>query len=248
MNMKMKTLSLAVLGLAGLAFAGSASAACVAGNLSAWSATQAVGGTVTVVAGGLNTPPSECRMNTALTANLGSAAAAVRDDTPANEGRYRAQFLVNVDALVGLNGLQGVRLFSFSTLAPSQGIPDLAAVSVFGNTAGTNKALGLSVVDTNSAGLLYRKNSTASLSGLTGTIRVEVDYLKGAAGYLKVWVNNTNEASPTSTITANTAAWGGVDTAGLGLFNATSGYRGAQLNKVVQFDQFDSRRQTFIGG
>ena len=248
MNIKMKSLSLAVLGLTAFAFAGSASAACVQGNLSAWSATQALGGTVTVVAGGLNTPPSECRINTALTANSGGSAAAVRDDTPANEGRYRAQFLINVDALAGINGLQGVKLFTLTTAAPSQSIPDVLTLSLSGNAPGTNKILGISVVDTASAGLLYKKSSTASLTGLTGTIRVEVDYLKGASGYVKVWVNNTTEATPTTTITADTNAWGGVDTAVLGLTTANSGFRGAHLNKIVQFDQFDSRRQTFIGG
>ncbi|MFZ2237490.1 MAG: hypothetical protein WAV67_14100, partial [Dokdonella sp.] len=122
MNMKMKSLSLAVLGLA---FAGSASAACVQGNLSAWSFTQAVGGTVTVFDGGLNTPPSECRINTVLTSPVGAAGAFVRDDTPANESRYRAQFLLNVDSLAGINAGQNVKLFSASTSTLSQSFPDV---------------------------------------------------------------------------------------------------------------------------
>lgn len=254
MNTKMKSLSLAVLGLTAFAFAGSASAACVAGNLSAWSATQAIGGTVTVVAGGLNTPPSECHLNTVLTANSGSAGAYVRDDTPANEARYRAQFLVNLDALAGINSAQSVKVFSATTVTPSQSIPESITLTVFGNGAGTNKILGISTVDTASAGTLYRKSSTASLTGLSGTIRVEIDWVKSATGSLKVWVNNTTEATPTTTITADNAAWGGVDSASLGLNGASAGFRqgsGAaptQLNKIVQLDQFDSRRQTFIGG
>ena len=73
MNIKMKTLSLAVLGLAGFAIAGSASAACVAGNLSAWSSTSAIGGTLTVATGGLESAPqtpSECRLDVAVTASF----------------------------------------------------------------------------------------------------------------------------------------------------------------------------------
>lgn len=248
MNIKMKTLSLAVLGLTGFAIAGSASAACVAGNLSAWSATQATGGTVTVVSGGLNTPPSECRINTALTTPVGGASAFVRDDTPANESRYRAQFLVNVDALSGINSTQVVKLLSVTTSAPSQSVPEVVVITLFGNATGTTKVLGISTVDTASAGTGYRKSTTAPLTGLSGTIRVEIDYVKGAAGGLKLWVNNTTEGTPTSNIAANNNAWGGVDTAALGLSSASPGYRAAHLNKIIQFDQFDSRRQTFIGG
>ncbi|MEO6104726.1 MAG: hypothetical protein ABIP44_13950 [Pseudoxanthomonas sp.] len=248
MNMKMKSLSLAVLGLAGLAFAGSASAACVAGNLSAWSATQQAAGTVTVVAGGLNTPPSECKINTTLTGNSGSAGAYVRDDTPANEARYRAQFLINIDTLSGINGTQSVKVFGASTATPSQSIAELVTLTVFGNAAGTTKILGISTVDTAASANFYKQSSTVPLTGLTGTIRVEIDYVKGAAGTLKVWVNNTVEASPNVTLTANNNAWGGTDSVILGLSGASPGYRAANLNKIVSFDQFDSRRQTFIGG
>lgn len=249
MNMKMKTLSLAVLGLAGLAFAGSASAACVAGNLSAWSATQAVGGTVTVASGGLEAPtPSECRLDTAITANSGSAGAYVRDDTPANEARYRAQFLMDVGNLTGLNSAQPVKLFVASTLTPSQSVPDVVTLTVYGNAAGTNKVLGISVADTGSAVTGYRKSGVVPLTGLTGTIRVEIDYVKSATGSLKVWVNNSTEASPNTTVTVDNNAWGGVDSANLGLSGASAAYRAAQINKIVKFDKFDSRRQTFIGG
>lgn len=252
MSMKMKSLSLAVLGLAGFAFAGSASAACVAGNLSAWSATQQVGGTVTVTAGGLNTPASECRINTAITANVGAASAFVRDDTPANENRYRAQFLINVDSLTGINGTQVVKLFSATTTTLSQAIPDVAVITIFGNATGTTKVLGISTVDTTASANGYRQSTTAPLTGLTGTIRVEIDYVRGATagatGSLKVWVNNTTEATPTANLPTNNNAWGGVDTAVLGLTGASPGFRTAHLNKIIQFDQFDSRRQTFIGG
>ena len=249
MNIKMKTLSLAVLGLTGLAFAGMASAACGPANLSAWSATQAVGGTVTVATGGLEaTTPSECRLDTSITANSGSAGAYVRDDTPANESRYRAQYLMNVDALTGLNSAQPVKLFVASTLTPSQTVPDVVTLTVYGNAAGTNKVLGIAVADTGSSVTGYRKAAVVPLTGITGTIRVEIDYVKSATGSLKVWVNNSVEASPNQTISVDNNAWGGVDSANLGLSGASSAYRAVQINKIVKFDKFDSRRQTFIGG
>ena len=62
------------------------------------------------------------------------------------------------------------------------------------------------------------------------------------------------EAGPTpdQTINLDNAAWGGVgvegvETADLGLFQGTGTFQSAELNNVVVFDEFDSRRTTAIG-
>jgi hypothetical protein len=81
-----------------------------------------------------------------------------------------------------------------------------------------------------------------------GNNTVEIDWVKGAAGSLKVWVNNNVEANPTvPAITGDSSAWGGVDFAVLGLSAPSTGFRTSHLNQVVNFDRFDSRRQTYIG-
>ena len=244
MNMKMKTLSIAVLGLAGIAFAGSASAACVPGNLSAWSSTSAIGGTLTVATGGLEpSSPSECRLDAAVTGSLGLNVS-VRDDTPAAEVRYRAQFLVDPSLLTSQNLAQGFKVFGATTLTAANGVSDLVRLTVVGNVTGTAKTLGIFTACAGQPGNVC----SASLPLAAGVNRIEIDWVKGAAGTLKVWVNNTNEATPTTTLNGNSSSWTGVDFASLGVIGASPVFRSAQVNKAVKLDKFDSRRQTFIGG
>ena len=243
MNIKMKTLSLAVLGLASFAVAGSASAACVAGNLSAWSSTSALGGALTVATGGLEGSPSECRLDASVTAGPG-ASAFVRDNTPANEARYRAQYLLNIDALGAITSIQTVNVFTATTETPANGISQLVRMTVGANVTGAIKLLNVITVNGTSV-----TSGTVALAA--GANRVEIDYVKGATGSLKVWVNNTVEGSPNLNLPVNNNAWGGVDFVALGLAAASPAYRagtGNHANQIVQFDRFDSRRQTFIGG
>lgn len=244
-NAKMKSLSLAVAGLVGFAFAGSALAQCPA-LPGAWSGQSTLGGSLATTTPGFAS--TNCKLDAQLTQGLGLASAFVRDDTPAGEERYRAQFLINVDALSGLNLLQAVRVFAATTEAPAQGVPDVLTLTVFGDVAGTQKVLGISTAD--SASPTGRKSTSAPLTGGTsGVHRIEIEWVKGASAVVNVWVNNTVEASPTTTLAVNNSAWGGVDSATLGLAAPTNGFFGAnsQLNRIVSFDQFDSRRSTFIG-
>jgi hypothetical protein len=243
MNAKMKLLSIAMVGLCG--YAGSA-LACPAGpdtaNGGAWTAKSAVGGTAAIQSGGLD--GSLCRLDTAITANVGSATAFVRDDTPNAEPRYRAQFKINADALTGQNTAQPVRVFAATTATPANGVPEVVKLTIFGNAAGTARILGIATACASAATHIC---STSFTLTPTGTNTVEIDWVKGAAGSLKVWVNNGTEASPNINQAVDNSAWGGVDSAALGLTAASATYRTAQLNKAVQFDRFDSRRQTFIG-
>jgi hypothetical protein len=246
MNTKMKTLSLAVLGLVGFGAAGAAMAQCPTSlSPTPWSATYNVGGTVASVAPGYAT--TACKMNASLTVNLGSAGAFVRDDTPAAEGRYRAQFLINVDNLTGLTTTQSVRVFAALTDTPALGVPELVKLTVFGNISGTTKSLGILTACNSGIGGFCATSTPLTGAG-DGVYRVEIDWTKGAAGGVKVWVNNNVEGTPSTSLTVDNTSWtGGVDSAALGLSQAAPGFRSAQLNKIVFFDQFDSRRQTFIG-
>ncbi|OJY96414.1 MAG: hypothetical protein BGP25_14675 [Lysobacterales bacterium 63-13] len=91
------------------------------------------------------------------------------------------------------------------------------------------------------------------LPNQAGANRVEIDLVTGAAATMKYWVTNasasTTEGAPTGTFTnlANTG-WTGVDQVALGFSTANTFYRQNFTNtSYVYFDQFDSRRQTFIG-
>ncbi len=235
---------LGLLALAPLALAvGSvhAGGTCTNANLSVWSATSTLGGTLTVADGGLG--GTACRLDTQLTLGAPGVNAFVRDNSPSDEPRYRAQFIVNVDALTGLNSIQTVRLLGVVTENANLGIGEVVRLSVQGNIAGTTKSLGIRTVCSEAASGLC----TATTALAPGENRIEIDWERGAAGALRVWVNSNTDATPTTTVSANSAAWGGVDFIALGLAVASPQFRTTQLNRVVQFDEFDSRRQSFIG-
>lgn len=254
----MKALSLAVLGMAGLGFGANAFAACpttiTKGETpaGAWDAVSVVGGNAVIggaaangliPAGGATT--TSCRLDTKIVANAGSAGAFVRDDTPTNEPHYRARFYMNLDNLAGLNGTQPVRVFSATTNTPANSVPEVVKLTVFGNAAGTSKVLGITAANGTST-----TSSTASLGSTTGWRRVEVDFVKGTAGtgHVYIWIDgNVDTANPNTKVEVDNSAWGGVDSATLGLSTASAAYRTAQLNKVVGFDEFDSRRTSFVG-
>lgn len=237
----------AMLGLGALAafgFASSAFAQCPSSPVPPWSSVNNTGGSVAISAGGYD--GTSCKLDTAIVANLGIASGLVVDGTPADEPRYRAQFLINVDALTGQNIAQPVRVFAATTAAPANSVPDVVSLTVFGNAAGTAKTLGVSTACASSA--TFRCTTSVPLTGGTGGVhRVEIDWQKGAAGSLRVWVNSTSEGSPSATVNVDNSAWGGVDSAALGLTAASPTFRAVQANRIVSFDEFDSRRQTFIG-
>jgi hypothetical protein len=242
MNTKMKTLSLAVLGLVGFAAAGSAMAGtCPSSLVPPWSSTSSLGGSLSSVAGGLD--GSACKLAASITINGPGVNAFVRDNTPANEQRYRAQFIINADALGSINSIQSSKVFGASTDAAANGVTDNVRLTLLGNLAGSTNILG--VLTPCAAGGGSVCSATTPLAAGNNTI--EIDWVKGAAGTLKVWVNSNVEGTPTLTLTGDSSAWGGVDFATLGLSTPSPGFRSGHLNQIVNFDRFDSRRQTFIG-
>src|SRR5690554_3012393 len=105
-----------VLGLGAIAafgFASSAFAQCPDGPVPPWSSQSALGGTVAIEEGGFL--GTSCRLDAAIAQDLPASAAFVRDNTPVDEGRYRAQFVINVEEVAGLNTIQSVKIFGAST-------------------------------------------------------------------------------------------------------------------------------------
>ena len=249
MNSKMKTLSLAVLGLVGFGAAGVAMAACPATLSPPWTSVSAVLGNVSSQTGGYDS--TECRLRTALNQNsLPAAKAFVLDQTPANEQRYRAQFIVDVSGISLTQASRNSVIFQvLGSTAPAGGGNRAVFALITGN--GSQSILRIFAGDTNQAS--QYKITDVLLPNQAGANRVEIDLTIGASASMKYWVSNvataTTEGSPTGTLTglANTA-WTGVDQASLGLSSANTPYRQGFTNtSYVYFDQFDSRRQTFIG-
>ncbi len=239
--MNMKKLSVAILGLAGFAFAGMAAAACPTDSVPPWSSKSMLGGNLTISTPGFG--GTECKLDAKIVTNAPNVAAFVRDNSPANELRYRAQFTINADALGSLNAIQTVKVFGASTdNAPTGFGNEVVRIGLFGNVTGSQKFLSVFTACAGVVGGLC--NSSVPLAA--GNNVVEFDWNQ-AAGSFKLWVNNNTEASATLTIPADSTGWSGVDFAVLGLSGPSAGFRAAHLNQVVSVDQFDSRRQTFIG-
>ena len=249
MNTKMKTLSMAVLGLVGFTAAGAAMAQCPASLSPPWSLVSTLQGTATSQTGGYDS--TACRLRTALNQNSSTGAKAfVLDSTPANEQRYRVQFIVDASG-IGLTQANRnvVAMQILGTSIPAGGSSRLVRVTLTGN--GSAAILRILAGDTNQASFV--QSVDVALPNQAGANRVEFDLTIGAAATMKYWVSDvataTTEGSPTGTFTnlAN-SGWGGVDQASLGLASANTFYRQNFTNtSFVYFDQFDSRRQTFIG-
>jgi len=233
MNTKMKVLALALLGLAG--YAGSAVAGCPASPVPPWSAVDALGGTATIVAPGY--AATACHLASALTGDATSFAT-VEDDTPAAEPRYRAQFIINSDTLVNLGVVAAA--FVFTASASAGGTP--VALSIVGDGTG-GQLVSFNVPDTSAAG----GADVGSFPLTAGENHVEFDLQNGAGGHFSIWVNNNVEGSPNFTTSTFDNGALVVDTAFLGLAGATPAYLSSFNGTAVGFDQFDSRRQTFIG-
>ena len=253
MNSKMKTLSLAVLGFVGFGAAGAAMAqTCPASLTPPWSAAlvTGAGSNASSVSGGFDT--TACKLRTAIGQNANAnGKAAVLDQTPANETRYRAQFIVDVSG-IGLTQSNRAAI-AFNVIggtSPAGGTNNMFQAFLRGN--GSGAALRFLVGDT--AQPSFYRTIDVPLPNQAGANRVEIDLtVGGGTGSLRYWVTDvaasTSDGSPTgSSTTLANAAWTGVDQVTLGLGGASGQWRANfTATSYVFFDQFDSRRQTFIG-
>jgi hypothetical protein len=267
-SFKMKALAVAVLGLAGMGLASSAMATCTNSTpfaaWSSWNGTKNLGaqsGGSTVAGNGLD--GTNCSMASSFTTNPGSNAeqAVVYDNSPQFEQSYRFRFYIDPSQIL-------------STLSTTKTVYVFQALSAstHGTVSPTNKIVSMELLGQGGAVTLATfaacssgdnqvgnrchaaTNLTLPSAGTTG-VRIEGQVILGAAGTGKVnvWIGtNANSASPDATINVDNSAWytsgsEGVKQAVMGLFASTPFFRTSNQNKVVLFDEFDSRRQTFIG-
>lgn len=241
MNTKMKVLSLALVGAFG--YAGSAMAECPAGpdqaNGGAWSSAPVFQGTVAISTPGYSS--TECKLDSTIASGAsGAAFATVQDDSPEAEPSYRAAFILNADSLTNQSLLQGVNVFSANSTANGKSV----FFSIFGDGAG-GRTLGYFVADADQASGLV--SGAAPLAAGENHIEFKLTTGASGAGSFTLWVNSNTEASPTipAINVSNDAAK--IDTAFVGLAAPSSQYVDAFAGTAVSFDQFDSRRTTFIG-
>jgi hypothetical protein len=224
MNTKIKVLSLVL----GTAFAGSAAAVCPTSPVPPWTDLQVSEGTAAIADGGLD--GTECRFDSTINAGAGPfSSAGVHDASPAAEPRYRGQFIINIDALGSPTFSDAAQVF----IATSAGQP--LRLGIFGNGSGW------------SLSYILGESISGSTPLAAGENRIEFD-LQITGGDFDLWVNNHVEGSPTvADVTGDYSAMVGIDDAYLGLGAPSVSFVNTYGGTPAQFDQFDSRRTTFIG-
>jgi len=264
MKFQMKTLALAVLGLASFGVAGSAMAACSNPTpfaaWSSWNGTANSGaafGGKTVAADGLHS--TSCAMASSINAGAGNGAqGVVFDNSPTKEQTYRFRFYVDPTAVAGSLDSSFKTSFIFTATSGSVHgstsrvgqillIGSGANASIRPFAACTAAGSGTTIL----GNLCHSTDVSLGTAPYTGGVRVEGQIIIGAAGTgkMNVWVGS-NTGTPDAVINVDNAAWGGADgveQATMGLFKTTPNFRSANATKVVLFDEFDSRRQTPIG-
>jgi len=253
-NVMMKTLSLAVLGLAGMGFAGGAMAACpasAAAPVGAWSSqTVLSGGALTITTPGLKL--TECKMS----ASLGTSAASlaqVQDNTPANETRFRIRAYIDPTALTSFGLTDAVQVFTANSQNPFPAAGGRRQIFNVNLVPGAGGAKRLQVIAACNNGTTYRciSTMTTDLPATATVFEADLKIGAGAAGELKYWVNAAAGGEPVTTTgtiaNLDNTGWVGVDAAVLGLSAPTPSYRTAHQGQIVAFDEYDSRRQTYIG-
>lgn len=255
-SFKMKSLAVAVLGLAG--FAGSAMAVCPAGasiaNGGAWTSSAVSAAVQAVVAGGYGVPATSCKLQVAL--NQGSASfakSAVTDTSPVDEPRYRARFYLDPSEITGLTGvLRSVKIFNASSTTGPAGLSgEEVAMQLTGSTGAPT--IVFTIADSTQASGF--RQVPVALPVPAGPNVIEFDLIQGANVAFRYWVTDPaaatapTDAAPSGTITGiNNTGWSGVTQASMGEFGANNGWRNNYTNLThLYFDEFDSRRQTFIG-
>lgn len=241
MNTKMKVLSLALVGAFG--YVGAASAACPTSATPPWTSALQVKGVAAIASPGY--AGTECRLDTSFNADAGSSSiAAVTYSGTGAEAAFRAQFIVDTSALTAPVAADTVSIYSGSSTAGGSAV----RLRIFGS--GGSFALGYAV-SYDDAGVRRSRTGSVPLPA-GGPKHVEIQLKTAAAGAsdgeFRIWVENNVEASPNKVESglAN-SAMAGVEKVQLGLFAGSPAFLLHYNTKKVGFDQYDSRRTTFIG-
>ena len=271
----MNALAVAVLGLAGIGSAMAACPTLTTntgnstpGGGGAWtSQTVGGGGFMNIVTPGLNS--TSCALaNNISTTPAPNVKGFVSDTSPQNEPRYRARFYFDESALTLTAANFQTEMFNaFANTAPGSFNTDEVKIFLVG---GGTVAVRIKVADATQASGFKTITVPVPTPNTAGHYYVEFDLNSGAgsgavvgatcnacnsgdAGCFRYWVtaegSSSSDASPTGTCSVSNGGWSGVKQANLGLYGTSANFRlnnaSSSANLVV--DEFDSRRQTFIG-
>lgn len=209
------------------------------------------------------TTPGAASTDCKLTVTQGpnnNGIATVRDNMDSPESSYRARFYIDATnilanstapqqrAKIFVAGNQGNRV---PTTVDTKARPALLQMFIVGE-AGNAARLGGFCRDLNSDGNRARfgdgdNPGTVALQSGWNTIEVEIKVGAGT-GECRMWVNNNVEASPSWEQTGiDNNLLNGVMEANIGLIGATQVFANVLGTQETHFDEFESRRQTFIG-
>jgi hypothetical protein len=244
------------------------------GGGGAWTS-QFIGGTSPAYmdidsTGGLN--GTSCALKVSLTASSNSVAL-VKDSSPNNEQRIRVRFYLDLNNLIPTftNSNQAAVIHRMTdTSAPFSS--DQLVVRVTGATSGS-PTVRFAVSDLNpashvtsvaiplpaSANNQYRieydmqvgSGSTTAVPGLPALPAGCTAMPAAGNGCIRMWVSDaaatSSDTAPDASITFNDTGWSGAKTSNLGMQSGSPGFRTNHAGTVLRFDEYDSRRQTFIG-
>ena len=239
----MKKLTKTILGL-GLTLVGSvAMAQCDNSNLSAWSSVTNNSNKLNVTAGSAM-GGTACGLEVEVIPQTGGQSTRhfVQDSSPNNESRYRAAFCVDPNT-VGMPSTGPNRRVKIHQAQCAGGLCASGDVMQFKlQHNGSNYQLDLWVRDKNDP--TWRNRHFVDIAD--GPNRIEYD-LDLNAGSLKVWVNATSESDPRAVeLTGlDIADWPVITRARLGSMDRSTR---VTTGDTYYLDEFESRRQTFIGG
>lgn len=229
-------------------FGTSALAACELSNLDAWTSYNNPAGKIDVTASAAMGGTS-CGLAITTAAQPGGQSTKhfVQDSTPTDESRYRGAFCLNPNGL-SLNTSGANRRIKIHNIQCSTSQGNCANTDIVQFKIEQDSVDGLRfdmfVRDTNAGnGSNKNRNYIAIPDAPT---RVEYD-LDLSAGTFKLWLNATSESdSPALDLSGlGTSLWGGVDRVRLGSQDRSGN---VPADQVFYIDEFESRRQTFIGG
>lgn len=223
----------------------------------AWDISNAAnGGSFAVTSPGAAS--TDCKLTVAQGPN-NNGIGTVRDDLASAETSYRARFYV--DATNIMNNAVGPQHRTKAFVAGNfdnqvdtsidvSARPSIMQMFIVG--LGSNQArLGGFCRDLNSDGNRARFGdlNPANVALQTGWNVVEVEIKIGAGtGECRIWVNNDVEGSPDWEKTGiDNNLLVGVKRVNIGSVGATQAYADALGSEDLHFDEFESRRQTFIG-
>ncbi|WP_154222851.1 hypothetical protein [Marinicella rhabdoformis] len=220
-------------------------------NLNAWSVVTAPDAGALTVSAGSAMAGTDCGMEVAAKAARNRNF--VQDSSPSAEQRYRAAFYVDPNGinLPTTNANRKVKLHMAQCTAAIGACPFNGIVQIkLAATAANGYVLDNFVID--GAGNDGTKRFTVDIPD-TGATRIEYD-VDLTTGNFKFWVNATSESDPAAINLVDSmpvdytgldmSTHAGVQRARLGFMNSPAR---VPLDEPVYVDEFESRRQTFIG-